>query len=295
MDYSIVTVSIAGGSATVKRKFAEFRGSVFHRQLARPTPITQPTGGNSAIIRVRCGLPAAPAFRLEVVLVPKYIEELVSRQVHRSQLARQEEAERGKDCHGMVIAISRSMGSGARIIAGKLAGDLGWSLWDKELIDTIAKDASVSRKVVEKFDEHTISEIELLARAALGDHEMGDFLYSKHLARAIAAIGKLGNAIILGRGGTFILPDALSIRIDASFDVRVRNMMSFENLTHDEAAAKIRQSDRDREHFLESTFGKDRAHTAHYDLTIWMDRFTNDDAVRIIKTAIDARCKSLAG
>ena len=227
--------------------------------------------------------------------MPKYIEELVSRQVHRSQLARQKEAEQGKDLCGMVVAISRSMGSGARIIAGVLANDLGWSLWDKDLMDAIAKDAAVSRKVVEKFDEHTISEIELLARAALGDHEMGDFLYSRHLARAITAIGKLGNAIILGRGASLILPDALSIRIDASFDVRVGNMMSFENLTHDQAAAKIRQSDRDREHFLESTFGRDRVHSAHYDLTIWMDRFTNDDAVQIIKTAIEARCRSMAG
>ena len=222
--------------------------------------------------------------------MPKYIEELVSRQVHRSQLARQKETEKGKPRRGLVVAISRSMGSGARIVAGKLAQDLGWSLWDRELIDAIAQDAAVSRKVVEKFDERTISEIELLARAALGDHEMGDFLYPRHLARAVTSIGKLGNAIILGRGAAFILPDALSIRMDASFDLRVRNMMSFENLTHRQAAAKIRRSDREREHFLESTFGRDRVHAAHYDLTIWMDRFTNDDAVQIIKTSIEARC-----
>ena len=227
--------------------------------------------------------------------MPKYIEELVSRQVHRSLLARHKEAEKGKPCRGLALAISRSMGSGARIIAGKLAQELGWSLWDKELIEAVAQDASVSRKVVEKFDEHTISEIELLARAALGDHEMGDFLYPRHLARAVSAVGKLGDAIILGRGAALILPDALSIRIDASFDLRVSNMMSFENLTHNQAAAKIRRSDRDRERFLESTFGRDRVHAAHYDLSIWMDRFTNDDAVRIIKTAIDARCRSIAG
>lgn len=222
--------------------------------------------------------------------MPKYIEELVSQQVHRSQIARQRETKAGRVPDCLVVTISRSMGSGARIVAGKLALDLGWSLWDRDLIDAIAKDASVSRQVVEKFDEHTVSEIDLLARAALGDHEMGDFLYPRHLARAITAIGKLGGAIILGRGAAFILPDALSIRMDAPLDVRVRNMMNFEGLTNDQAAAKIRKSDRDREHFLESTFGRDRAHAAHYDLTIWMDRFTNDDAVQIIKAAVAARC-----
>ena len=148
--------------------------------------------------------------------MPRYIEELVSQQVRRSEMARQKVVKSGATCAYPVVTISRGMGSGAQIIARKLAQDLGWSLWDKELLDAMAENADVSKRVVEAFDEHTISELELFARSALGDYEMGGFLHHKQLAKAVAAIGKLGNAIILGRGANFLLPKALNVRIDAS-------------------------------------------------------------------------------
>lgn len=223
--------------------------------------------------------------------MPKYTEEIVNNQLRRSELARRKQEEVGKPCPHPVVTISRRMGSGARVIAAKLAEELGWSLWDKDLIDAIAQDADISRKVVESFDEKTISELELFARGALGDYESSGFLYPVHLARAIGAIAKLGNAIILGRGANFVLPKALSVRIDASDEVRIRNMMSYENLTHEEATRKIHESDREREHFIARVFGRERVEHSHYDLTIWMDEFTNDDAVAIIKTALEGWCK----
>ncbi|MCE5198494.1 MAG: cytidylate kinase-like family protein [Armatimonadota bacterium] len=227
--------------------------------------------------------------------MPKYIEELVSQQVRRSEIAHQRRVEEGKHCAVPIITISRRMGSGARIVAAKLAHDLGWSLWDRELIDAIAQDANVSRRVVERFDEHTISEIDMFARSALGDHEMGGFIYARHLARAVTAIAKLGSAIFLGRGANFILPHALNVRIDASDDRRVDNMMNYENLNKEQAEAKLRQSDKDREHFLEQIFGHQRVQSVHYDLTIWMDEFTTDDAVEIIKAALKAKCRIPTG
>jgi len=220
----------------------------------------------------------------------RYIEQLVSEQVGRSELARQREKVNGKPCDHSVVTISRRMGSGARIIAQKLADELGWSLWDKELVNAIADNAHVSQKVAQEFDEHTMSEIELFARGMFGDHERAGFLYPKHLAKAVKSIAKIGNAIILGRGANFILQDALNIRIDASDERRIENMMRYEEMTRDDAIAKLHDSDRERQHFAENVFGRDRAESAVYDLTIWMDKFTNDDAVKIILEAVKARC-----
>lgn len=220
----------------------------------------------------------------------KYIEELVSRQVRQSELARQRAAEAGEPCAHSVVTISRRMGSGARIVAQKLAAELGWSLWDKDLIDAMAEDGAVSRRVVEAFDEKTMSELEVFARGALGDHELGGFLYPRHLARAVASIAALGNAVILGRGANYLLPEALHVRIDASFEFRVANMMRFENLSREEAEAKVNDSDRERAAFLMRVFGKERVRNTHYDLAIQMDRFTNDEAVKIILTATDIFC-----
>ena len=218
--------------------------------------------------------------------MPKYVEEMVSQQVRRSELARQKAIENQEKHVNPVITISRRMGSGARIVAGKLADDLGWSLWDKEILDAMSENADVSRRVVDAFDEKTISEIEVFARTVLGDHELGGFIYPRHLARAVAAISRLGNAIILGRGANFLLPDALSIRIDASDEHRIENMINYEDLTNEQAELRIRESDKERAHFLQSVFGRQRVDSAQYDLTIWMDKFTTPDAVEIIKSAI---------
>ena len=223
--------------------------------------------------------------------MPKYTEELVNSQLRRSELARRKQAEKGEPCRHPVVTISRRMGSGARVIAAKLAEDLGWSLWDKDLLDAIAEDADVSRRVVESFDEKTISELELFARGALGDYVSSGFLYPVHLAKAVGAIARHGNAIILGRGANFLLPKALNIRIDASDDVRIHNMMNYENLTRDEATRRLHESDREREQFISRVFGRGRVEHSHYDLLIWMDAFTNDDAVDIIKTALNTWCK----
>ena len=225
--------------------------------------------------------------------MPRNIEQLVSEQVRRAEIAREQAAETGGPYTRPVVSISRGMGSGARVIAGKLAEELGWSLWDKNMLDAIAENAHVSRRVVEAFDEKTVSEIEVLVKAVFGDHETGGFVYARHLARAVAAVATLGNAIILGRGANLLLPDALSIRIDASDERRVQNMMSYESLTRDEAVAKIRKSDKERRSFLVNTFGKERVEHVCYDLTIWMDKFGTEGAVGIIKAAIAAKYEGI--
>lgn len=220
----------------------------------------------------------------------RYIEELVGRQVRRSELAREKRHETGGACANPVITISRRMGSGARVVAEMLANELGWSLWDKDLIEAIAKDADVSKRVVEAFDERTMSEIEAFTRSVLGDFEMGSFMYKRYLARAVGVIVKLGNAIILGRGADFLIPGALNVRIDASDETRVKNMMAYENLNKEQAINKLRQSDRYRHEYLVRTFGKDAIKNARYDITIWMDEFRPEDAVEIIKTTLKVWC-----
>jgi cytidylate kinase len=225
--------------------------------------------------------------------MPRYIEEIVSEQVRRSEIARQRSAESGKPCPCNVITISRRMGSGARVVAIKLSEQLGWGLWGKDLIDAVAEDANVSKRVADAFDERTHSEIELFISSILGDFDMGGFIFPTHLARAVASVAALGNVIILGRGANFLLPDALHIRIDASDERRIQNMMSYENLTREEAVKKLAESDRERWHYLTKTFGRDRVENFHYDISLWMDKFTSDDAVEIVKTAIRCRCPAI--
>ena len=219
------------------------------------------------------------------------VEAMVREQLYRSGLARKERIEGGHPVANPVITISRAMGSGGRIVARKLADDLGFSLWDRELIDLMAKEADVASKVVESFDEKDASEIELLIRGALGDHVSAGFIYPLHLARAVAIIASVGNAVILGRGANYLLKNALNIRMDASLEKRIENMMVYEEIDRHAAERKIKRSDKERKQFVQKVFGKEKMSYSHFDLCLWMDKFTAADAAEIIETAYRRRFK----
>ena len=220
--------------------------------------------------------------------MPKYVEQMALEQLRRAELRSQDQSEevRTSDGLGPVITISRQLGSGGRKVAERLAEILDWSLFDKELVEFMAKNASVRKKVVESFDERTISELEVLARSIMGEHEMGGFLYSKHLARVVLAIARHGNAIILGRGAGCILKDSLHVRIHASEEQRIENLMRFEGWTHEHALEQMRHSDRERAAFTWKMHRHDVTDCSFYDLVIKTDDFDIEGTARIIITAL---------
>ncbi len=220
------------------------------------------------------------------------IVRLVDEQVYRSSILREAAKSAGTEPalpHGPTIVISRQLASGGKLVAEKLAQKLGYTLWDKNLVDAVANDAYVSRRIVEAFDEHTVSDIEQLARIFAGQPDAGGFLYKRHLARALLSISKHGDAVIVGRGANFILPDALSVRVIASEDLRVRNLVEFEGLTQDEACHRIRASDRDRAAFIKSVYGKDINEPLAYDLMAVADCFGTEGIADLVIAALGSR------
>lgn len=53
----------------------------------------------------------------------------------------------------IMISISREFGSGGRQIAEKVAEDLGLPLYDRSLLDAIAKEKNIDVEHLQKFDE----------------------------------------------------------------------------------------------------------------------------------------------
>lgn len=194
---------------------------------------------------------------------------------------------------GPVITISRQLGSGGRLVAGRLSERLGWSLWDKDLVDAIAQNADVSRRIVEDFDEKTISEIDVLVRTLAGEYEVGGFYYGHHLAKAILAVARHGKAIILGRGANFLLTGALNVRIVASEGLRIENLIEYGELSHEESTARIRESDKERSEFIRRLYGKNIEDPLAYDLVITLDDFELEGTVEIILAALGVKHETM--
>jgi cytidylate kinase len=219
----------------------------------------------------------------------KDIQHLIDEQIGRSRMLGRLAAEaakpKGRPEHGPVITISRQIGGIGEQVATVLAERLGFSVWDRSLVDAIAEDAEVSRSIVQEFDEKKVSEIDIFARTLVGERAAGSFIYGQHLARVLLSIAEHGYAIILGRGANLVLPNALNVRLLADMETRIRNLTEQEEISRQEALDRIHHVDRDREAFIRNTFGKDINDPYAYDLTIKTDCFGVEGTAQVIANA----------
>jgi cytidylate kinase len=204
----------------------------------------------------------------------------------------EEEEEIGPREQLPIITISRELASGGREIAEQLNRMLGWELWDREIVDEIATNANVHRKMVEMLDERHQTEIEAILRAFSKEKTIDRYVYRRHLVETIFTIAQRGRAIILGRGANFILDCTrctLAVRVVASMEIRVARLMDRENISESEARRRILRSDRQRRDFVKKMFGLDISDPIHYDLTIKTDHIGIEEAANVIITALRAK------
>ena len=159
-----------------------------------------------------------------------------------------------------VITIAREFGAGGSSVAAMLAQRLEAEVIDRRLVAEVAGRLGFTADAVAAQDEHAKSVVDRLVRsfAALGEaYGTGwDVRYGEPLAdpqeavqllteQVIRQTARRGNAIIIGRGGAFVLadwPDALHVFLRSAESVRIRAIMARFALAEEEArhAAELR-------------------------------------------------------
>ncbi|MGN0813228.1 MAG: AAA family ATPase [Candidatus Coproplasma sp.] len=131
----------------------------------------------------------------------------------------------------MIITISRKFGSGGREVGKRLADELGYAYYDKELVTEIAKNTALNEDYVNSVLEkggytnyafsfaHTMPVLSPVPDCAT------DVLVEQQ--KVIKAIGEKGNCVIVGRCADVILADLKPVKIfvyadDASVIKRCR-------------------------------------------------------------------------
>ena len=184
-----------------------------------------------------------------------------------------------------IITISREMGSGGKPIANMVAKRLGknWKVYDQEIIDEIAKESHLEKKLIKSIDEKKLPFADELIAEMFGRRFLNMSAYYRHLVKVLSLIGQRGYAIILGRGANFIFPHALKIRIIADMNQRITWQMTHEGITRQEAVKRIEDSDEERRLFVQTLFNHDQKKPHHYDMVIRTGpNLTIEDATDVI-------------
>jgi cytidylate kinase len=139
-----------------------------------------------------------------------------------------------------VITIEREFGSGAGVIAEKVAARLGWKLWDQLLTDEIARRMDCARSLVEEHEEQRDSASYRLFKAFMRGSFEGSLnaprlkLVDTDCVREVAQkilveVAEAGNCVIVGRGAAYYLGsrhDAFHVFIYAPFQDKVRRLQA---------------------------------------------------------------------
>src|SRR3989339_160079 len=184
-----------------------------------------------------------------------------------------------------LITISRQMGSGGKSVANLIASYLGkpWMVYDHEQIDKIAKNKQLEEKLAHSIDPKKLPLADIIIAKTFGKRFPHLSGYQRHLIRVMTLVGLKGYAIILGRGGNFLFPHALNIRMICQFDQRITWQMTYEHISRPEAIKRIEESDIERKEFVESLFNHNHCRAYHYNLVIRTGSdITIEDAANII-------------
>ncbi len=181
-----------------------------------------------------------------------------------------------------IVTISRQFGSGGRELGRRLADQLGFDYYDKEIIETLAQEQGLDPDHVRYvLSHHGWQNIQLTWRnhfSHLGfDHAARTHLMirQREIIREIAQAGN--DCLIVGRDADVILQEYHPFRICVCADMasRLARCMAYEKkkpeeqrLTEKDILRNIRRIDKNRSHTREILTGKRRGDASMFDLII---------------------------
>jgi cytidylate kinase len=226
-----------------------------------------------------------------------------------------------------VITMSRQRGSMGSYIAVEAARRLGLQYLDREILDSVAREAGVPPERVEAVEErawrlarvlHLLGarpKLPSVASASLREQQALDgrveaLMESSGLSReAAVAQLKIGGGLeyvpppdylelirsviveYAAKGQVMILrgrPDVLHVQVIARFETRVYNIIQREGVKWREAANRVRTADEQRAGYLRRFYNVDWLDPNLYDLVINTDKIPCDAAVELVAQAAQA-------
>ena len=188
-----------------------------------------------------------------------------------------------------VITINRMLGSNGRLIGRALADELGFTFYDKELIDIAAQKENIPFDILAKVDEKKGSqwrfpiEHELQLDSDFHFVPMNDVLFDLQ-RKIIVETAQKEDCVIVGRCANHILEgNCLSVFIYAPFDYRVQTVMQRTGREEKSVQKMIRKVDKERRTYYEYFTDTNWLDMLQYDLCINSSTVSKEEIIEMVK------------
>ncbi len=177
-----------------------------------------------------------------------------------------------------IINVGRQLGSGGRLIAGRIAQDFDIKFYDKEILSLAAKESGFSEKFFERNDEHKgFMKVLFSPFAPLmgnGDpyaNQLSDESLFKFQSDAIRKAATEHSCVFVGRCADYILrdfPNCVNIFITADMPDRIKRLSELLGISEKEAEKRCLDGDEKRAKYYNYYCAKTWGCADSYDLCI---------------------------
>jgi cytidylate kinase len=182
------------------------------------------------------------------------------------------------------IALSRESGARGTLTAREVGALLGWTVYDHELLEQIARGMDLRTSLLESVDEKRVSWLQECVEAFAAVPSVSGSAYLHHLIQTLLSLATHGECVIVGRGAAQVLPveTTLRVRLVAPIEWRVAAISQKLGVSREEAARKVEMIDRERIRFVKDYFRKDAADPRQYDLVLNSSRYSVGECAELI-------------
>lgn len=190
------------------------------------------------------------------------------------------------------ICVSRGIGAGALKVVDFLSEITGYSVIDKEIIQHMAKDSSLTEKIIAFFDECFPGKMNELLVALSIEKKFFKNDYVKQLAKTVTALSHTAPTIFVGRGTHLILPRhaILSVQLTCSRKQRIENLANTLGIHKGEAEKRLAVLDEEHHAFFKEVYLREKISSDEFDLIVNMDHIKSGRQVaKIIANAFEQK------
>jgi cytidylate kinase len=196
-------------------------------------------------------------------------------------------------------------GSGGSDVAARVANQLGWTLLDNDVVDSVAERLGMSRAEVSSLEERAPTLSERIATSMrlstpeyvvpVADASITDTAEMRVVdmtRRVMEEAVQNGNAVLVGRGAQIMLgdrPDALHVFCYAAAEALVTYAVAHRGLNPATATHEVEKRNRQREQYVKRNWGRDWRRFENYHLCIDTGRLGVEAAADVVVAAARMR------
>lgn len=170
----------------------------------------------------------------------------------------------------LIISVGREFGSGGHAIAEMIADELNVKLYDRNMLDDIAKEKNVDSKTFDEFDEkprkflfsRRVGEFSSSMEENLADLQFNFIKEKADAGESFVIVGRCAEHVLKGKEGV------VSVFILGDKEEKQKRIMNKYNLSEDEALSKMSRHDKNRKNYHNSYCDQKWGDSRSYDLCI---------------------------